>query len=661
MTQTNMPGLMPFSSGTGSKDRMQTSVGLFSGVVDLQEAQQWISAFSQALQPIAHPNESENPLQQETASTCGKKDTANTTMQKRVRRGEESLLHVLGGLALQPMEQPEPNLQPQLRLGDDPTSLSDGSKGVDVLPKEGVVTGILSPQEQATDAGSKNMAANPEAVPVLKVAEVRLREGEVKATGDNVVSMENPHSVVIDQEKKVIPPDSGATKSLKHVPWKGSSEEIGSVQVLSSTQEGSTSKRVVSYEFSEPMNLHQDQWFHVSTEKASTQGEIVDSAIPMLQGKFSERDVLEEGVQGKKVQEPEKVVQVDRNRSTVGRTDLPLNKQSSIIGEGGSQSVDIAEDAQKPFFASAENVVHEVPSKVDVEDIRLFSARASMQNTTVAASIPELQGEVSGINSLVKGVQGNRLQDTDRRQTSFYGPLQVDAPNSLLNKEIPGVYAFTNFEESSANPEKMDLSDEETVPVGRTILPLEARNVKKDENFFGLVDFHEILSKPEITSGGKPVDAVSPPVDVEGIPATIRNAVLQHSKGTSEMRISLKPEWLGSMTMRIEMAEGKVQVHIATEHQESRDLIQSQVPILRNELEGKGLVVETIRVEVSGGRAENHSGAAMGQWASQRDGHEPERAFVRDSIESTLNEKQEAPYPSAIMETIPKGRLSAFA
>uniref|UniRef100_A0A7C4RTE8 Flagellar hook-length control protein FliK n=1 Tax=Desulfatirhabdium butyrativorans TaxID=340467 RepID=A0A7C4RTE8_9BACT len=739
MTQTNMPGLMLFGSGTGPKDRLQTSGVLLSGTVCQQEAQHWILALSQALQPAAHPIQSETPLQQKTVSAGVKEDTTNTTTPKRVRRNDESLIHVLGGLALQPSAPQELGLQSQVQLNDDPMSLPDGSTQEDVLPKEGGGKGALSPRMQNTEAGSKRMAAGPEAIPAPKVAEIRLREGEVKTTEDNDVSMQIQNSEVMGHEKNGMPPDLGAQKPLRHAPLKQSSEGIGNVQVLNSTQEeGSTSERDVSYGLSEVLSsqneimdmLHantfqkvgsskaeepqegaaqvtpkEGQSSRLSTGKASTQNGTIDTAISMLQGEASEKNLLVGGLQGRPVQRtegreatgemsfadsakagtprgwfkksifgvnesaefeshssnPVETGLLNREKSTVGRTLSSFDKRLPVMEEGGRNSIDTPENSSKTLTASAGKGVNEVHPQVDVEDIRLSTARVSAQNNSFDASVIELQEESSEMHLLVGGFQGRRVQATDRKQTSFSDPLYADSPNALLEKENFELDSSVELKDQSSVFGRMEMSDEDATSVGRPILSLEERNSKKDDNFFGLAGIREDPSKPSTASGGKPVDAASRPIEVEGIHATIRNAVLHHPEGTSEMRLVLKPEWLGSMTMRIQIDEGKVQVHIATEHQESRDLIKSQVPLLRSELASKGLVVETIRVEVSGERTESHSGAAMGQWASHQEGRESGKTFEWKSHDLPKTERQEASYSPVVMETIPKGRLSAFA
>lgn len=619
MTQTNMPGLMLFGSGTGPKDRLQTSVGLLSGTGDEHEARHWLSALSQALQPVTYPNECEKPLQPITA--CGKEDTA--IMPEKVRRGDTSLVHVLGGLAIQPTPPSEPSLQLQIGQDDDSLPSPEEPMQEDVFMKEDWMQGALSQRVQAPDVVSKDMAPDAEAVPSPKLLEVASADGEAKTDEDNGVSVELQNGVGIG--------DGGELTEIHF-----QVERVHGIQVQG-TDDRNAKPKISSADSAKAGAPH--TWFRKSLFDTQTPTEF--ESQPSGFGKPMLSDEV--------VKDP-----------AIGTAPSLINRKSTTE-DMSRTSVAIPGNWQEPLPSSAGKSMHDVRPSVDTADSRLSTAKTSTQNNTFDASISMLQGELSAIHHQVEGVQQKRVQGTDRRQASLPDPLKADSPDTSFAKGDFGLYPSMELETQSSDFGKTQISGEDETPLEWKVLSFEERDSKRDDPLFRLADIREDASKPGTASGGKPVDEGSPQVDAERIHATIRNAVLHHPEGTSEMRIVLKPEWLGSMTMRIQIHDGKVQVHIATERQESRELIQTQVPLLRSELEGKGLIVETIRVEVSGGRAESHSGAAMGQWASQRDGREPERALVKDSIESLANEKQEAPYQPVILETIPKGRLSAFA
>jgi flagellar hook-length control protein FliK len=79
----------------------------------------------------------------------------------------------------------------------------------------------------------------------------------------------------------------------------------------------------------------------------------------------------------------------------------------------------------------------------------------------------------------------------------------------------------------------------------------------------------------------------------------VQRAVLQVRNEQSEIKIDLKPEFLGNVRMQIVSENQQVSVRILTEAPAVRDMIETGLQQLRSELQSQGLRVDRLEVAVS--------------------------------------------------------------
>ena len=79
----------------------------------------------------------------------------------------------------------------------------------------------------------------------------------------------------------------------------------------------------------------------------------------------------------------------------------------------------------------------------------------------------------------------------------------------------------------------------------------------------------------------------------------VQKAVVQVKNEQSEIKIDLKPEFLGNVRMQIVTENQQVSVRILTEAPAVRDLIETGLQQLRSELQNQGLHVDRLEVSVS--------------------------------------------------------------
>ncbi len=77
----------------------------------------------------------------------------------------------------------------------------------------------------------------------------------------------------------------------------------------------------------------------------------------------------------------------------------------------------------------------------------------------------------------------------------------------------------------------------------------------------------------------------------------IKNMSITQLNGISEAKISLVPEHLGQVDVRISVLNGQITAHFIAESAQARDLLELQLPQLRASLQQQGLQVDKLNVE----------------------------------------------------------------
>jgi flagellar hook-length control protein FliK len=81
----------------------------------------------------------------------------------------------------------------------------------------------------------------------------------------------------------------------------------------------------------------------------------------------------------------------------------------------------------------------------------------------------------------------------------------------------------------------------------------------------------------------------------------VQRAALQVRNDQSEIKIDLKPDFLGNVRMQIVAEQQQVSVRILTDTPVVRDMIETGLQQLRSDLQSQGLQVDRIEVSVSDG------------------------------------------------------------
>lgn len=132
----------------------------------------------------------------------------------------------------------------------------------------------------------------------------------------------------------------------------------------------------------------------------------------------------------------------------------------------------------------------------------------------------------------------------------------------------------------------------------------------------------------------------------------VQKAEVMLKSEVSEMRMQLKPEFLGKMLIKVTVEEGNVITKIITENQQVKQMLEANLNSLRQSLEASGIKVEKTEVSVqlfndgSGSFSQSDSNRYM-MWSEQQSQNRrsysqdhfgyPEMENVPESIEATTN------------------------
>jgi flagellar hook-length control protein FliK len=104
---------------------------------------------------------------------------------------------------------------------------------------------------------------------------------------------------------------------------------------------------------------------------------------------------------------------------------------------------------------------------------------------------------------------------------------------------------------------------------------------------------------PEAAAAAKGRDTAAAPVKTDVFDQIVQRAAVHVKNDQGEMRIDLKPEFLGHVRLQIVTDNQQVTVRILTELPMVRDMIESNIQQLKSDLQQQGLQVERVEVAVA--------------------------------------------------------------
>lgn len=258
-------------------------------------------------------------------------------------------------------------------------------------------------------------------------------------------------------------------------------------------------------------------------------------------------------------------------------------------------------------------VVNESLTKVDQEN-----AAGKQDNKGAAFRVVSGVEQVDNskvVNSNTKEVQVATTENTDKpiaRDLEMVSRTQVTVTSDQIEQKAADktdVKKIIDFENHRLSASKLS-STEESEP--------ETNTGKNDEGSksLGLTTRLDTVTDKNTSREFNLPEANKLPVNTrEFVDQVVKKAELIIKSGASEMKIDLKPEFLGKLTIKIIAEDSGITARFITENSQVKHLLEGNLHTLKQALESQGIKVEKTEVNVQ----LNNSGMFDGSESERQD------------------------------------------
>jgi flagellar hook-length control protein FliK len=363
------------------------------------------------------------------------------------------------------------------------------------------------------------------------------------------------------------------------------------VEMLENMQSQAADKKVqVSVEVTRPTSEPTQAWSQLEANGTVQAGNTQEN-VPEVQGKENTYDarttLFTQAAQG------ESTAGSSSNKET-----MVNNPQVDTLSIPGNQAMD-TEKITAPTTQSASGN----PSSIN-DNPRIAKEPEQLAEKNSATST--LLSMTTNVLDAEKAKQAGKASDKDRIKLQFLEkPLgdQVNQKNEEAVKNVKKIMELENHRLANSKIPAEALPVEEAasetgVEEGKTLTLL-------DKTLIELAKPGGEVGKAIPTNSARP--AVSPEELMEQI---VKKVELVSKQANSEMRIQLKPEFLGKMVIQIIVEDGVITARFTTESQQVKQVLEANMNTLKQNLEANGLRVEKTEVNVqldNGGNFNNNS------------------------------------------------------
>lgn len=132
------------------------------------------------------------------------------------------------------------------------------------------------------------------------------------------------------------------------------------------------------------------------------------------------------------------------------------------------------------------------------------------------------------------------------------------------------------------------------------------------------------------------LQAVAPEVDTSDfMEQIVRKAELMVKQNSSQVKIELQPEFLGKLTIKVVMEEGAVTAKFITDNHQVKQMLESNINLLKQSLEAQGMRVERTEVNVqlnNGGLFDGSEGNRQWMWNQQNQHHDSGASLAETEV-----------------------------
>ncbi|NLV89705.1 MAG: flagellar hook-length control protein FliK [Tissierellia bacterium] len=249
------------------------------------------------------------------------------------------------------------------------------------------------------------------------------------------------------------------------------------------------------------------------------------------------------------------------------------------------------------------NILKEEDSKIDIEKNQRILREENIELANNFIDIGEKETPVSKSENLQldSNIQATSVKFQEKENPSV--DEFVDSSNNITNNYIPSAQKMGNKLDSetqtkSYNPEIELVNEEGYEPSNKEIdIEVDSQNIFTTNKEFIVIKENSLeLGETEVVDKKDLIHQI------------VEKVKLDFQSPKNEIRIKLKPEILGEMTMKIEVAKGAITAKIMVENQKTKEIIEGNIIQLKEEIKDTGLEIKTFEVFVGkDGDLDKHS------------------------------------------------------
>lgn len=228
------------------------------------------------------------------------------------------------------------------------------------------------------------------------------------------------------------------------------------------------------------------------------------------------------------------------------------------------------------------------------------------------------------LDELSKKLDGNEPEATDEirrliepmtaKTNSSMQNISSDTEEDVIETATDGAKEITDTarhgaDASTAGNESSESSEEESFSA-----PMEQKLQEDVDNIQLQPVFTELQNRVNVVQGAKSLPTDLSMQAKEILSQVIEKASVEITGGKSEMSFELKPESLGKISLKVVTENGIVMAKFVAENQQVKEVLESNMHLLKDSLESQGMNVQGFSVSVR-----QDSNRPRMNWAKQND------------------------------------------
>ncbi|MGF7048745.1 flagellar hook-length control protein FliK [Paenibacillus sp. DS2015] len=376
--------------------------------------------------------------------------------------------------------------------------------------------------------------------------------------------------------------------------------------------------------------------------------EVNKSLTPMLEGLLSEVEKLDDVI----AEDPSLMLVL---QTWLQQVNVTINENDQVTHEadqGENDSLSLLAEHPSTIKFAVQDALTQLVSKLQTRD----------------TSVNEITQAVQLLSSFKGLVEGTLTADSQQSKSSVSTPLQSSNPVVSVDLTSKNTQAVSNIPADTTVVEMKAATTTPVLQLNQLRQGLEQSNQPTVFNALETVEATtEMITNEELNhseqstvtvgqlamrDGLKAPLAVAPsPVPVEQFTTEITKFIVNKldivkTNGMTEAKISLYPEHLGQVDIKITMLNGQMVASFMTEHAGTKDLLEQQMSQLRSALQSQGLNVEKLVVTQNqslqsqmyhDGRQPNSGQQESNRRSKEREGHSDDSLVVAELTEE-INE-----------------------